>query len=330
MALYDSTLVFEHERGQEQPFIWTAIHVVFVVMLIGTIVMNWIAFEGQAKKTAALIEEQNRNLDEQARLSAEQTRLASEQAVMAQENAELVEDAERRLQVQRQTADEVAVTCAELSARSSDACSSVDQSSEASGSMASFLGQVDDAVRQVAGLTRDAGVAAGNTEEGVDQLVELSQKIDQMVALIAEISERSNLLALNASVEAARAGEAGRGFAVVAGEVKELANSTGDAAREIGALTDEIRAGVGRSKTNVTEVAEIVATISGLQTTLEQDMDEQRAQVETVQRSANNASTMMQEVIGGIQELNSLLDNPGSEDDAPILTWTGSETLVDA
>jgi methyl-accepting chemotaxis protein len=76
------------------------------------------------------------------------------------------------------------------------------------------------------------------TVSAMQDMLESSKGISESVSIIDEISKQTNLLALNATIEAARAGEAGRGFAVVAGEVKALANRSGQSAKSI---TDTVR-----------------------------------------------------------------------------------------
>jgi methyl-accepting chemotaxis protein len=79
------------------------------------------------------------------------------------------------------------------------------------------------------------------TEKRIKRLGERSQEITGIVNLINTISERTHVLALNASMQAAVAGEAGRGFAVVAEEVQRLAESSRNATQQIGALVNNIQ-----------------------------------------------------------------------------------------
>jgi twitching motility protein PilJ len=80
------------------------------------------------------------------------------------------------------------------------------------------------------------------TSKRIKRLGESSQEIGEITELISDITEQTNVLALNAAIQAASAGEAGRGFSVVAEEVQRLAERSGDAAKQIGALVRTIQA----------------------------------------------------------------------------------------
>ncbi|MEG4573649.1 HAMP domain-containing methyl-accepting chemotaxis protein [Microcoleus sp. N3A4] len=106
--------------------------------------------------------------------------------------------------------------------------------------------------RTVAGILEIRETVAETTRK-VKRLAEASQEISKIVALIATIASRTNLLALNASIEAARAGEAGRGFAIVADEVRQLADRSAKSLKEIEQIVMQIQSETGSLMTAMEE-----------------------------------------------------------------------------
>ncbi|GAE32081.1 methyl-accepting chemotaxis protein [Halalkalibacter hemicellulosilyticus] len=87
----------------------------------------------------------------------------------------------------------------------------------------------------------------------IEELDKKSKEITSILSMITSISERTNLLAINASIEAARAGENGKGFAVVASEVRQLAEQSGNAAKKIATY-------VGDIQTDITEFVTVISS----------------------------------------------------------------------
>ena len=126
----------------------------------------------------------------------------------------------------------------------------------------------------------------------IDALHQRSQEIGNILNVINDIAEQTNLLALNAAIEAARAGEAGRGFAVVADEIRKLAERSGKSTKEIETLVSQIQQ-VTAQAVGATEKGES-AVATGLE--LGQKTGEALARI---LESARNANTLLEDVVDG-------------------------------
>lgn len=122
------------------------------------------------------------------------------------------------------------------------------------------------------------------TSKRIKRLGESSQEIGSIVELINDISEQTNILALNAAVQAASAGEAGRGFAVVADEVQRLAERTSGATRRIEALVQAIQADTNEAVTSMEQTTSEV--VSGAR--LAEDAGTALTEIERVSNALND------------------------------------------
>lgn len=186
---------------------------------------------------------------------------------------ELIKNISQSAGIVNNSVSELSSGVVNLSHRTEDQAASLERTSASMSDMTESVKQNADNASLATDLARDAQVKAQRGGEVVERAVvsmaeinSSSKRISDIIGVIDEIAFQTNLLALNAAVEAARAGEQGRGFAVVAGEVRNLAQRSAQAAKEIKEL---IRDSVSKVEEGTELVNESGSTLKDLVSSVE-------------------------------------------------------------
>ncbi len=209
----------------------------------------------------------------------------------------------------RTGADDLAHRTERQAASITETASAIDAITQSVRSQLERAGTAERIAREASRETTGSGQIMRDTIAAMEAIQASSRQINSIISVIDSIAFQTNLLALNAGVEAARAGEAGKGFAVVAMEVRELAQRSSSAAKEIGHLlqksTQEVEAGVSlveRAGVALTGIGGHVEAINGQ---ISEIMDATREEAETL-RQINTAvgelDTMTQQNAAMVEE----------------------------
>ncbi|WP_318248343.1 methyl-accepting chemotaxis protein [Geomonas agri] len=246
-----------------------------------------------------------------------------ELGVLLQALADMNANLSRIVSEVRSGTDAIAASTGQIAAGNTDLSQRTEEQASALEETASSMEELTSTVRQNADNARHAdqlaaeatavaakggGLIAEVVRE-MDQIRESSRRVTDIITVIDGIAFQTNILALNAAVEAARAGEQGRGFAVVAGEVRNLAQKSAAAAKEIKALIEEsvakaesgsnLVAGAGRTMneivTGVKRVSDIMAEISAASA-------EQSTGIEQVNTAINQMDDVTQQNASLVEE----------------------------
>jgi methyl-accepting chemotaxis protein len=201
---------------------------------------------------------------------------------------------------------------AKVAAAAEQTASNVQTVAASAEELSSSIQEIARQVTQSSSIAQSAVGQATRTEGMVGRLVEASQKIGEVMALIQTIAGQTNLLALNATIEAARAGEAGKGFAVVANEVKALSQQTAKATEEITSQIQAIRDATGSTVEAIREIGTTIGQMNEITGSIAAAVEEQGAATKEIARSVQQAAQGAQGVmqnIAGVREASVQVDS---------------------
>ena len=204
----------------------------------------------------------------------------------------------------------------DLSSRTEEQAGSLEETASSMEELTSTVKQNADNARQANQLAASAaqeavkGGAVGAQVVGTMQSINTSSnKIVDIIAVIDGIAFQTNILALNAAVEAARAGEQGRGFAVVASEVRNLAQRSASAAKEIktliGASVEQVNAGsmlVAQAGSTMNDIVDSVQRVSDIITEITAASSEQSVGIDEINRAIGQMDAVTQQNAALVEE----------------------------
>ncbi|MCZ4073142.1 methyl-accepting chemotaxis protein [Agrobacterium sp. LMR679] len=207
------------------------------------------------------------------------------------------------------SSQEVSEASVNLAERSREQAVALEETSAALEEITATVRSSTDNMKETRKLVQSARTSTVASTEVVERTVDAMQRIEtasreisQIIGVIDEIAFQTNLLALNAGVEAARGGEAGKGFAVVAQEVRELAQRSANAAKEIKALINnsgtEVLEGVrlvGETGEALKQIDALVRHIDGNVDMIAKAADEQAVGISEINKAVNRLDRMTQE-----------------------------------
>jgi len=273
------------------------------------------ASQESQRAQAAMLEAQAAQAKAQA---GEQTIL--EAADRIQEVVEIVTSASEELSAQIEQSShgaeeqagrvgETATAMEEMNATVLEVAKNASQAADTSDKARNKALEGSEVVKKVVGGIIDVQKQALALKADMTTLGQQAQGIGQIMNVISDIADQTNLLALNAAIEAARAGEAGRGFAVVADEVRKLAEKTMTATKEVGDAINGIQNGTQKNIENVDRAVRMIDDATGLASKSGESLGEIVSLVDLTTDQVRSIATASEQQSSASEEINRSIED---------------------